>query len=200
MPKGSPGSSDRPKGHRRERLSEAEQAVLINLILRGPDPDEGEPSRLDPARSVPLHRGALRQDHVPAVDVARGAPARPLAPEGPTRPPAEEGQGRPRPSKKGAARGRERSRERSSRSAHHALVHGRGALRAERPDHAPLVGQGTAPARRRDKRFDVRLHLCCGPPDHRGGLRARPALGLHGRNEHLPGRLCRDRARPTPTS
>src|SRR5829696_8621468 len=34
---------DRPKGHRRERLCEAEQAVLINLILRGPDPAKGEP-------------------------------------------------------------------------------------------------------------------------------------------------------------
>src|SRR5829696_8481866 len=34
---------DRPKGHRRERLSEAEQAVLINLILRGPDPEKGGP-------------------------------------------------------------------------------------------------------------------------------------------------------------
>ena len=38
------GLVDRPKGHRRERLSEAEQAVLINHILRGPDPDRGEPS------------------------------------------------------------------------------------------------------------------------------------------------------------
>jgi transposase len=38
------GLIDRPKGHRRERLSEAEQAILINLILRGPDPDRGEPS------------------------------------------------------------------------------------------------------------------------------------------------------------
>ncbi len=38
------GLIDRPKGHRRERLSEAEQAVLINRILRGPDPDRGEPS------------------------------------------------------------------------------------------------------------------------------------------------------------
>ena len=37
------GLVDRPKGHRRERLSEAEQAVLINLILRGPDPEKGEP-------------------------------------------------------------------------------------------------------------------------------------------------------------
>jgi transposase len=34
---------DRPKGHRSERLSEAEQAVLIYRILRGPDPDRGEP-------------------------------------------------------------------------------------------------------------------------------------------------------------
>ena len=38
------GLADRPKGHRRERLSEAEQAILINSILRGPDPDRGEPS------------------------------------------------------------------------------------------------------------------------------------------------------------
>lgn len=37
------GLIDRPKGHRRERLCEAEQAVLINLILRGPDPAKGEP-------------------------------------------------------------------------------------------------------------------------------------------------------------
>src|SRR3954463_1201828 len=37
------GLVDRPKGHRRKRLSEAEQAVLINLILRGPDPEKGEP-------------------------------------------------------------------------------------------------------------------------------------------------------------
>ena len=37
------GLTDRPKGHRRERLSEAEQAVLMNLILRGPDPNRGEP-------------------------------------------------------------------------------------------------------------------------------------------------------------
>src|SRR5215213_6680915 len=33
------GLVDRPKG-----LSEAEQAVLINRILRGPDPDRAEPS------------------------------------------------------------------------------------------------------------------------------------------------------------
>jgi putative transposase len=38
------GLADRPKGHRRERLSDAEQAILINSILRGPDPDRGEPS------------------------------------------------------------------------------------------------------------------------------------------------------------
>src|SRR3954464_2061259 len=37
------GLVDRPKGHRSQRLSEAEQAVLINLILRGPDPEKGEP-------------------------------------------------------------------------------------------------------------------------------------------------------------
>ncbi len=37
------GLVDRPKGHRRERLSAAEQAVLVNHILRGPDPDRGEP-------------------------------------------------------------------------------------------------------------------------------------------------------------
>ena len=38
------GLVDRPGGHPRERLSEAEQAVLVNRILRGPDPDKGEPS------------------------------------------------------------------------------------------------------------------------------------------------------------
>ena len=34
------GLIDRPKGHRSQRLSEAEQAVLINRILRGPDPEK----------------------------------------------------------------------------------------------------------------------------------------------------------------
>lgn len=37
------GLVDRPKGHRPERLSEAEQAILVNRILRGPDPNRGEP-------------------------------------------------------------------------------------------------------------------------------------------------------------
>ena len=40
---GMAGLIDRPHGRRPERLSEAEQAVLINHILRGPDPDKGEP-------------------------------------------------------------------------------------------------------------------------------------------------------------
>jgi transposase len=38
------GLVDRPKGHRPERLSEAEPAILVNRILRGPDPDRGDPS------------------------------------------------------------------------------------------------------------------------------------------------------------
>ncbi len=38
------GLVDRPYGRRPERLSEGEQAVLINRILRGPDPEPGEPS------------------------------------------------------------------------------------------------------------------------------------------------------------
>jgi transposase len=37
------GLIDRPSRRRPERLSEAEQAVLVNHILRGPDPDRGEP-------------------------------------------------------------------------------------------------------------------------------------------------------------
>lgn len=37
------GLVDRPSGHRPERLTEGEQAVLMNRILRGPDPDKGEP-------------------------------------------------------------------------------------------------------------------------------------------------------------
>ena len=38
------GLIDRPSGGRPERLSEAEQAVLVNHILRGPDPERGQPS------------------------------------------------------------------------------------------------------------------------------------------------------------
>ncbi len=38
------GLVDRPYGRRPERLSEGEQAVLVNRILRGPDPEKGEPS------------------------------------------------------------------------------------------------------------------------------------------------------------
>ena len=38
------GLVDRPYGRRPERLSEGEQAVLVNHILRGPDPERGEPS------------------------------------------------------------------------------------------------------------------------------------------------------------
>ena len=37
------GLIDRPYGRRPERLTGAEQAVLVNHILRGPDPDKGEP-------------------------------------------------------------------------------------------------------------------------------------------------------------
>lgn len=38
------GLVDRPLGRRPERLSEAEQAMLVHRILRGPDPERGEPS------------------------------------------------------------------------------------------------------------------------------------------------------------
>ena len=38
------GWVDRPYGRRPERLTEGEQAVLVNHILRGPDPEKGEPS------------------------------------------------------------------------------------------------------------------------------------------------------------
>jgi transposase len=38
------GLVDRPHGRRPERLTEAEQAILVNRILRGPDPEKGEPS------------------------------------------------------------------------------------------------------------------------------------------------------------
>jgi transposase len=38
------GLVDRPHGHRREILSEGEQAVLVHRILVGPDPERGEPS------------------------------------------------------------------------------------------------------------------------------------------------------------
>ena len=38
------GLIDRPVGRRPERLTEGEQAVLVDRILRGPDPERGEPS------------------------------------------------------------------------------------------------------------------------------------------------------------
>jgi transposase len=38
------GLYDQPKGHRRPVLSEGEEAALIARILRGPDPEKGEPS------------------------------------------------------------------------------------------------------------------------------------------------------------
>ena len=41
---GLPGLVDRPCGGRPERLTEGEQAVLVNHLLRGPDPEKGEPS------------------------------------------------------------------------------------------------------------------------------------------------------------
>jgi transposase len=39
-----PGLIDRPYGRRPERLSQGEQAALVAYILRGPDPEKGEPS------------------------------------------------------------------------------------------------------------------------------------------------------------
>jgi transposase len=38
------GLVDRPRKGRPERLTEGEQAALVGRILRGPDPDRGEPS------------------------------------------------------------------------------------------------------------------------------------------------------------
>ncbi|WP_043748707.1 helix-turn-helix domain-containing protein [Methylobacterium nodulans] len=38
------GLIDHPPGRRPERLTDGEQAVLVHHILRGPDPDRGEPS------------------------------------------------------------------------------------------------------------------------------------------------------------
>ena len=38
------GLIDRPVGRRPEQLTEGEQAVLVDRILRGPDPEHGEPS------------------------------------------------------------------------------------------------------------------------------------------------------------
>lgn len=39
------GLVDHPHGHRSETLSEGEQAMLVHLVLVGPDPERGEPSR-----------------------------------------------------------------------------------------------------------------------------------------------------------
>lgn len=38
------GLVDRPYGRRPERLTEGEQAALVSRVLRGPDPERGEPS------------------------------------------------------------------------------------------------------------------------------------------------------------
>src|ERR671913_185944 len=38
------GLVDRPHGHRPEGLSEGEQAMLVQRVLVGPDPERGEPS------------------------------------------------------------------------------------------------------------------------------------------------------------
>ena len=39
------GLIDRPYGRRPERLTQGEQAALVAHVLRGPDPEQGEPSR-----------------------------------------------------------------------------------------------------------------------------------------------------------
>ena len=39
------GWIDRPYGRRPERLTQGEQAALVAHVLRGPDPEQGEPSR-----------------------------------------------------------------------------------------------------------------------------------------------------------
>src|SRR4051794_5048753 len=87
------GLVDRPKGHRREQLSEAEQAVLINLILRGPDPDRGEPC----AWTLPdLCRFIEQRFDKSMCPQSMSRVVRRLGlsrQEGPTRPPAEEPQG-----------------------------------------------------------------------------------------------------------
>ncbi len=38
------GLVDRPHGHRPEVLNDGEQAILLNRVFRGPDPERGEPS------------------------------------------------------------------------------------------------------------------------------------------------------------
>ena len=112
---------------------------------------------------MPLHREALRQEHVSAVDVARGAPARALRQKArPVHP-----QKNPKaaaPSKKGVARGRERSRERSSRSAHALWFMDEARFGQKgRTTHRWWM-RGRAPAGRVRQAFRLRLHLCGGRP------------------------------------
>jgi hypothetical protein len=78
------GLIDRSSGRRPERLTEGGQAVLVNRILRGPDP-ERRALKLDAAGSVPLHRDPVPQAYVSAVHVARGAPPRAVEAERPAR-------------------------------------------------------------------------------------------------------------------
>jgi transposase len=151
------GLIDRPKGHRSQRLSEAEQAVLINRILRGPAPDQGEPcawtlpdlcrfieERFDKSMGPQSMSRVVRR-----LGLSRQK-ARPVHPQ-----------------KKPKA--------------------------AAASDHAPLVDERPAPARRLRQALRVGLHLRGGAALNGGGLRARAAQGLLGCDERLPGRLCRDR-------
>ena len=136
------GLYDHPKGHRRPVLSEGEEAALIARILRGPNPEKGEPSSWTlPDLCAASSRSGLANTW--ARNPCRGScvgsgcrgrrPGR-FIPSATPRP--------LKPSKKGASVGRRGSRGCPSRPADCSLVPRRSARGAERPDRAPLVDQG----------------------------------------------------------
>ena len=82
------GLVDRPYGRRPERLTKGEQAALVNRVLRGPDPERGEPSSWtlpDLCRFVEERFGKTMRPHSMSRVVRRlGLPrqkARPVHPQ-----------------------------------------------------------------------------------------------------------------------
>jgi len=117
------GLVDRPHAGRPERLSEAEQAVLVARILRGPDPGRGGPADWTLRDLVEL----IEQRFGKTLTI--GAMSRLVRPLGlskqKTRPvhPLKDAKAAAR-SQRGAARCRERVARRASGCRRPALVHG----------------------------------------------------------------------------
>jgi transposase len=117
------GLQDRPKGHAPQRLTEAEQATLMAVIFKGPDPAKDGVcawTRADLCRWMKEHLGkSMHPSSLSRVLRRLGLSRQKARPVHPDLIP------RLRSSlQKGAPGHPERHRERPSRQAHCALVHG----------------------------------------------------------------------------